>query len=223
MNSPLQKKRRNAFTLVEILIVIAIIGILVGLTFAIAGPVMVSISKTKAKSQIQKISLALNDFKSRYGEYPMAENGGGDDTWQRLLIDSMRGDKILVRRNGRLSMVSYKEGRTNAEILPFLALGEFTLDEEDDIDTATKILDPWENPYQYRYKTISNGKPDSRWDAPTFLLISAGPDFNDPVETSDYFVGDMETTGLFETDSTSESYYYEDKRSDNLVNLDMSN
>jgi len=219
MKSLLLKKSRSAFTLVEILIVIALIGILVGMTFALAGPVMTSISKTKAKSQIQKISLALNEFKSRYGEYPMAENSG-DDAWSKTLIEAMRGDKILVRRNGKITMTKYNDGRSSATQLPFLALGEFELN-DDDVDAATQILDPWENLYQYRYKTISGGKIDSRWDAPTFLLISACADFNEPVQSSDFFVGDMETTGLFETDTSSSEYYYEDVRADNIVNLDM--
>jgi len=219
MKSLLLKNSRSAFTLVEILIVIALIGILVGMTFALAGPVMTSISKTKAKSQIQKISLALNEFKSRYGEYPMAENSG-DDAWSKTLIEAMRGDKILVRRNGKITMTKYNDGRSSATQLPFLALGEFELN-DDDVDAATQILDPWENLYQYRYKTISGGKIDSRWDAPTFLLISACADFNEPVQSSDFFVGDMETTGLFETDTSSSEYYYEDVRADNIVNLDM--
>lgn len=214
-------KKRRAFTLVEILVVISLIVLLASMTFALAGPVKNSIFTTKAKSQIQKISLALNEFKSKYGEYPMA-SGSGDDEWAQVLIDAMRGDKILVRRNGRISMVAYNDGRASAEAVPFLALSEFELDEEGDPDKATKILDPWENLYQYRYNTLTGGKLGSQWDAPTFLLISAAADYNDPLSNDDFFTGDMEKTGLFETDSSNANYYYEDTRADNLVNIDMS-
>ena len=68
---------------------------------------------------------------------------------------------------------------------------------------------------------LSGGKPGQNWDAPTFLLISAGPEYNEPPDTSDYFTGDMEQTGLFETDASEPDYYYEDVRADNLVNIDM--
>lgn len=216
-----RRGKSRAFTLVEILVVISLIVVLASMTFALAGPVKNSILTTKAKSQIQKISLALNEFKSKYGEYPMIENSGDDDAWALLLLDAVRGTKILVRRNGKIQMVAYTDGRSGVEAVPFLSLNDFTLDEEGDPDNATQILDPWDNIYQYRYNTISGGKMGSDWDAPSFLLISACADYNDPLETDDFFVDDMEKTGLFETDSASSSYYYEDVRADNLVNLDM--
>lgn len=216
-----RRGKSRAFTLVEILVVISLIVVLASMTFALAGPVKNSILTTKAKSQIQKISLALNEFKSKYGEYPMVENSGTDDTWAQLLLDAVRGTKILVRRNGKIQMIAYTDGRSGVEAVPFLSLSDFTLDEEGDPENATQILDPWDNIYQYRYNTISGGKMGSDWDAPSFLLISAGADYNEPLETEDFFVDDMEKTGLFETDSSSSSYYYEDVRADNLVNLDM--
>lgn len=214
-------KKRNAFTLVEILVVIALLIILASITFALAGPVKNTISMTKAKSQVQKISLALNEFKSKYGEFPMSEGGESEEEWERLLIETMRGDKILVRRSGKMALVKYNEGRSKAEKIPFLNLAEFSLDDEGDSESATKILDPWENPFQYRYNKISNGKPGTAWDATSFLLISAGSDYNEPPTTDDYFIGDMETSGLFETDPNSANYYYESTRADNIVNLDM--
>lgn len=216
-----RRGKSRAFTLVEILVVISLIVVLASMTFALAGPVKNSILTTKAKSQIQKISLALNEFKSKYGEYPMVENSGTDETWAQLLLDAVRGTKILVRRNGKIQMITYTDGRSGVEAVPFLSLSDFTLDEEGDPENATQILDPWDNIYQYRYNTISGGKMGTEWDAPSFLLISAGPDYNEPLETEDFFVDDMEKTGLFETDSSSSSYYYEDVRADNLVNLDM--
>lgn len=213
-------KKRRAFTLVEILIVVSLIIVLASMTLALAGPVRNSILTTKAKSQIQKLSLALNEFKAKYGEYPMTDGGSGDNAWAQTLIDAMRGDKILVRRNGKISMVKYNDGRSVSEPIPFLALTDFTLD-EDDPSSATQILDPWENLYQYRYNTLSGGKLGTNWDAPSFLLICAASDYNEPPTSEDFFTGDMETTGLFETDSSKANYYYEDTRADNLVNIDM--
>lgn len=214
-------KNRRAFTLVEILVVIALLIVLASITFALAGPVKTSILTTKAKSQIQKISLALNEFKNKYGEYPMTDGGESDEDWAELLIDSVRGDRILVRRGGKLKMAKYNEGRSGAKPLPFLALGEYALDDDSDVENAKMILDPWENPYQYRYNKITGGKPGTQWDAPTFLLISAAADYEEPPSDDDYFCGDMERSGLFETDASQENYYYEDRRADNLVNIDM--
>ena len=211
-------KSRHAFTLVEILVVIAIIIVLSAVTFGLLGPVMNTIRKTNAKTQIDKIKLALGDFKSAYGEYPMPEGSVSSQDWQRLLLDTMRGDKILVRRNAQMRLVKYNDGRASAEKRPFLALSEFALD-EDDIDSATKILDPWENPFAYRYNHISGGKPATQWKYPSFLLISAGPEYNESIKDDDYFSGTMDTDGVPELDIDSPDYYFDGIRADNITNF----
>ncbi|MCD8283874.1 MAG: prepilin-type N-terminal cleavage/methylation domain-containing protein [Opitutae bacterium] len=209
---------RSAFTLVEVLVVVAVIVLLVSITLGLVGPVRDSIRMTAAKTQRDKIVLALNDFKGAYGDYPMLDGGGSESAWSELLLDSMRGDKILVRKDGKIQVADYNDGRAGAEKRPFLALSEFTLD-EDRIDSATEILDPWDNPYQYRYNKISSGSLGKNWNSPTFLLISAGALYDDPVSDDDYFVGTMEEDGMPSTDVNSNDYYFTDNRADNITNF----
>lgn len=214
--SPVSK--RSGFTLVEVLVVVGVIAVLAAVTVGLLGPVENAIRTSNAKTQCDKISLALNDFKTTYGEFPMLEGSGGQDDWEELLMDSMRGDKILIRKSGKMQLVDFDEGDSDAERRPFLALSEFTLD-NDDVDAATKILDPWENPWQYRYNVIVGGKLGKNWFGTGFVLISAGPEYDDPVGTDDFFVGNLEEEGVPELNPDENDYYFADIRADNITNF----
>lgn len=210
--------KRSAFTLVEVLVVVGIIAVLAAITVGLMGPVENSIRTSNAKAQRDKIVLALGDFKTTYGEYPMLEGSGDQEDWEELLIDSLRGDKVLVRKGGKMQLVDFDGLGENAERRPFLSLSEFSLDNED-VDSATKILDPWENPWQYRYNIISGGKLGKKWYGSTFLLISAGSEYEDPVGTDDFFTGDLEDEGVPDLDPDGDDYYFADIRADNITNF----
>lgn len=214
--SPVSK--RKAFTLVEVLVVVGVIAILAAVTVGLLGPVENAIRTSNAKAQCDKISMAVEDFKSTYGEYPMLEDSGDQEDWEKLLMDSMRGDKILVRKGGKMQLIDFDDGKSDAERRPFLELSEFSFDSED-VDSATKILDPWENPWQYRYNVISGGKLGKNWFGPTFILISAGPEYEDPVGTDDFFTGDLEEEGVPDLDPDGDDYYFADIRADNITNF----
>ena len=211
--------KRSGFTLVEVLVVVGVIAVLAAVTVGLLGPVENAIRTSNAKTQCDKISLALNDFKSTYGEYPMLEGQGDQEEWEELLMDTMRGDKILVRRGGKMQLVDFDEGKkSDTERRPFLALSEFSLDNED-MDSATKILDPWDNPWQYRYNVISGGKLGKNWFGASFLLISAGPEYNDPVGEDDFFTDKLADEGVPDLDPDGDDYYFAEIRADNITNF----
>jgi prepilin-type N-terminal cleavage/methylation domain-containing protein len=65
-----RRMRRAAFTLVELLVVISIIGVLAAFLLPLAG----SVSRVKkintAQAQLQQIETALENYKAKYGVYP---------------------------------------------------------------------------------------------------------------------------------------------------------
>src|SRR5213080_2549118 len=64
--------RASGFTLVELLIVIAIIAILVGLLFPAFKGVQDQAKRTQTKNDLTQIVTAVNAFYTEYGKYPTA-------------------------------------------------------------------------------------------------------------------------------------------------------
>ena len=70
-----QRHRRDSFTLVELLTVIAIIAILAGLILFAATGVIKEAARSRAKSEIAGLSSAMESYKSDNGVYPSFPNG----------------------------------------------------------------------------------------------------------------------------------------------------
>lgn len=62
--------RGAGFTLVEILVVIAIIGMLAGLTTSVLVSARRSVRNSVVSTMQAQLSMALDEYKNRYGEYP---------------------------------------------------------------------------------------------------------------------------------------------------------
>jgi prepilin-type N-terminal cleavage/methylation domain-containing protein len=62
--------RRDGFTLIEILIVMAIIGVLVALIASAVGRALGKANQTKCANEISQLATALENFKTKYGAYP---------------------------------------------------------------------------------------------------------------------------------------------------------
>jgi prepilin-type N-terminal cleavage/methylation domain-containing protein len=67
---------RRAFTLVEILTVIAIIGILSAMTLAVYNTSVNSAKKTEARTEIKNLEIAIGDYEREYGHYPVSSQVG---------------------------------------------------------------------------------------------------------------------------------------------------
>src|SRR5207249_1198831 len=65
---------RDAFTLIELLIVISIIIILMGLLFPAFRGAQDQAKKVQAKNDLTQIVTAVNAFYTEYGRYPGSQN-----------------------------------------------------------------------------------------------------------------------------------------------------
>lgn len=117
--------RSGAFTLIELMVVIAIIAILAGLTLSTLGYVNRKGAESRARAEVAALSAAIDSYKLDFGVYPPTNpsalyqelTGQGTNNKTKVYIESSRG------------MV------TNTANGPF--------------------LDPWGLPYEYSTNTNS--------------------------------------------------------------------
>ena len=139
---------RRGFTLAELMVVILLIAILSGLVFSISSGVFEKGERSTAESQLQAISVALESYRNRFGDYP-------DVLTSRQFFDALDGK---LGPQGQLLSPPFP---------PFLEAGQFALSDAEN----PELLDPWGQPYVYIYH-----EPDSQTRLTSFDLFSKGPD-----------------------------------------------
>lgn len=153
------KQREGGFTLVELLTVIAIIALLAGLIFPAVISVQDKAKRSKAKSMIQSLSVALKMYQNDFGVYPTDSDVGASS-----------GAAALYTALGQRYI-----GTSAGNVGPYM---EF---KSKDLNGSSEVVDPWGTPYYY-YPDDDDG---STGDAPynnvySFDLYSAGKDQTTP-------------------------------------------
>ena len=189
-NRHLLSKRQQGFTLIELLMVIAVILILAGITFGISRGVQDAQARTKARAELATISQALEQFKSRYGDYPWHDSddedyptpNGGDPT-NTMLIFALTGRMEMQRQSdGTLQVAKISDSMDNAVVVAkpkFIDFTKFSCD-LDANGNPIQIRDPWGNPYIYWYKweatenAARNNPAADKWDVFGYHLYSTG-------------------------------------------------
>ena len=174
------KLRYRGFTLIELLIVMAIIGILIGITFSGATYIYSAQQEKKALADIEALKLALEEFKSEHGDYPRTNDIEGDMkafpplAGERLFLSlssyvDKYGDPYVDKDNRPKSLIK-------SDVFSFGErdggnINEVTLDLSDLGDDAPEcfVIDPWGNPYVYDYPRRDGRKLG-------YLLFSMGED-----------------------------------------------
>lgn len=166
-----------AFTLIELLIVIAIIAILAGLAFPAVQGALDSGKKAQARNDLQQIVMAVKAYQLEYGKLPLlseSASSGDVPTNNSHLFNVLRGtgnegeDKDMNPR--KIAFIEPKVSKARKG-----GLG---------IDNGI-FYDPWGTPYQIRMdhnydNQIQNFYTGNSagWDTLNYAVIaaSAGPD-----------------------------------------------
>jgi len=121
------RRRSRGFSLLELLAVIAVIGILAALIFPSIGAARKSANRAKTKVQFAQWAAAIESFRSEYGYYPAFHsshlvNGGATTTLngEHLFHDILAGRK----RDGSELAAGSAPATQNRKRIPFYSFGE---------------------------------------------------------------------------------------------------
>jgi type II secretion system protein G len=116
----------KAFTLIELLIVIAVIAILVSIVLAVSSGVQEKGRRSKAEAEIAAVAAALESYKADNGDYPTNGTYGSTNPGSANLVAA------LMPTNSNKVYFEFKQKYTNSR----------------------GWLDPWNfNNYHYNYAT----------------------------------------------------------------------
>ena len=124
-------RRREAFTLIELLTVMAIILILAGLILSIAGHVQGKASTSRATAEIQAFSTAINNYQIDNGAYPRLKampspDPGASATYNTDFLDPRDASDAAV--NYDPAVTTTPNYSTASKILYQFLCGQFYFD-----------------------------------------------------------------------------------------------
>jgi prepilin-type N-terminal cleavage/methylation domain-containing protein len=106
----------DAFTLLELMVVIAIVVVLAGLLFPAVQSILDRAKKVQAKNDLSQIVTAVNAFYTEYGRYPTDQTTDaaatcGGSTSSKVLFDELRA-KTASFNTRRIIFISPPEDST---------------------------------------------------------------------------------------------------------------
>lgn len=166
--------KKQGFTLIEILVVIAILGILMGMTIPAASTIVKKAKRSTARTDAAVVQSGLMAYRGEYGSWPEFAKG--------------RHSQHLTDHEFLETMMPSPEGRPPEENLKRV---RFIEGGKDVVGPGNKggddqYIDPWGNPFQYLVnetpkETMGLGNFGSGYEGPEeirakVLVWSAGED-----------------------------------------------
>ncbi len=173
----MRRKRtgRSGFTLVELLVVIALIAILMAILFPAINAAMKKAAIARARTEMANIVSAIKAYYTEYGKMPTPDTNGYPDhtfvgKWGTV-TDNPKQQKLVMDILRAIDMPHNKRGIVFLEVPAESMTGT---DKYDNSYTPSDgyYLDPWENPYII----VMNTDFDEQIGGFNFYVFRAGDD-----------------------------------------------
>lgn len=127
----MRQSTMRAFTLIEMLVVVAIIGILLSVSFAAFSGATGTARKGATKTMIEQIKTALENYSNDFGDYPPSSPRRSKDKGINDGIESLVRCLMTTEKNG-----------------PYLQFSDKKLYDSDS-DSVYEVIDDWGRPFIY--------------------------------------------------------------------------
>jgi len=199
MNQTPNVEVRRAFTVIELLIVILIIGMLIGFSFPVFQGVLERAKKVQAKNDLTQIVTAVNAYYTEYGKYPVNVASGnttdaffgtgtiptGDTSYGNndVLIDVLRNNTSSTNNSATVTLLNPRQivfisppGVKNST-QPRAGIATQTVSVNGISIPIGTFVDPWGMPYNVEIDTSYDNSVPNPYGA-----LSVGGAGADPVQ-----------------------------------------
>jgi prepilin-type N-terminal cleavage/methylation domain-containing protein len=193
MKAPLHsfQRARRAFTLIELLTVIAIVGILAAILIPAVTQARAAANKAKSKSQFTQWATAMTSFKQEYGYYPSVAKASPNKLDVAAFVPAMTGKANT--KGDSLSSVTAVTTYGNIKLIAFYTLSSSDLDPSSTADSPP-IVDAFGNTdIAVRVDTNGDGKIDGN-DVRTGIYTATWPTVTSVNTGNVLDVQDVDTT-----------------------------
>jgi type II secretory pathway pseudopilin PulG len=152
----------DAFTLIELVVVIGIIIILAGLVLSTVGYARKKGARARAETEIVAMSAAIENYRADNAVYPNSAGTGGTDGLDPLTTTIANYETPCRYMYGEISGDRDFNGTPDPNVRPYMAFKEISLLRADmsnppsSTNQVTAIRDPFGNSYGYSTAKAAN-------------------------------------------------------------------
>lgn len=174
MRNPIRTNR--AFTLIELLTVIAIIGVLAALLFPAIKSALLKAEVGKAQTAMSGLETAIKTYQTEYGRWPASTTGPGGVLYTtNWFVALLRGEDKTGSEDG--GIVTYYGNPRRISFLQFKNQDLII----NPANNTTNFVDPWRNLYELVFDASYSNLATNPFNNPVtlervgYLIWSKGP------------------------------------------------